>query len=59
MIRISKWLAGTAATVAILLGSTDAEAQRGRPGGDSPGRPDPSEMFQRMDANKDGELSKD
>ena len=59
MIRISKWLAGAAATVAIALGSADAEAQRGRPGGDSSGRPDPREMFERIDKNNDGELSKD
>ncbi|MDG2359828.1 MAG: hypothetical protein P8M20_09255, partial [Planctomycetaceae bacterium] len=59
MNRISKWLAGAAATVAIVLGSADAEAQRGRPGGDSSDRPDPSEMFQQIDKNKDGELSKE
>ncbi|MDA0284136.1 MAG: hypothetical protein O3B13_13140 [Planctomycetota bacterium] len=59
MIRISKWLAGAAATVAILLGSTDAEAQFGPPRSGPSGRPDPSQMFEQMDANKDGALSKE
>lgn len=51
MIRTMTWLAAVSATAAVLLSSTDAEAQRGRP--------DPAEMFQRMDRDNDGRLSKD
>lgn len=51
MIRIPGLMAASCATVVIFSGATDAHAQRGRP--------DPSEMFQRMDRNSDGELSKE
>lgn len=51
MIRIPGLMAAFCATVVIFSGATDAQAQRGRP--------DPSEMFQRMDRNSDGELSKE